>query len=430
MRIMDLRVENIGKIKLFELKPEGESVVIGGRNGQGKSTVLMAIEMLLEGKGAFPDVPVREGADSGFIAATLEGGFIVERKVAPDGKTTLVVKNTDGAKYSSPQSLLDSFRGHNFLDPLKFCALSPKQQMEQLRELVGLDFTELDAERQRIYAERTDVNRGINTLKATLEQYSIPEGIVGDLSQLVKVSEVLEELDQAEKHNQQQSSLRHTISELERGIDEQKHEIDELRERLEKAEEMLEQGTQLLEAKKQALAEFIPVDELNIRQRLLDAEQTNNFIRTKNQYDQEVKSLESLEITSAELTKAIEDIDLKKNTLLANINFPVEGLSFDSEKVMLNGLPFTQASQAEKLRVSTAMAFALQPKLKVVLVRDASLLDSQNLKLVCDIASIYGGHVWLERVGEGEECTLILEDGEIIARKPQGAAFQGVEATL
>jgi hypothetical protein len=81
--------------------------------------------------------------------------------------------------------------------------------------------------------------------------------------------------------------------------------------------------------------------------------------------------------------------------------------------VTLNGLPLEQASSAEQLRASVAIGLAMHPKLKVLLVRDGSLLDEQSLAMVAKMAEQAGGQVWLERVSKGAECSLVIEDGMV-----------------
>ena len=108
-------------------------------------------------------------------------------------------------------------------------------------------------------------------------------------------------------------------------------------------------------------------------------------------------------------------IDEAKQDLLSKAKFPIEGLSFDESGVYYNETPFSQCSSAERLRVSTAMGMAALNKdpngLKIILIRDGSLLDADNLKMISDMAEKNGYQVWIERVGEGQECTVIIEDG-------------------
>jgi hypothetical protein len=83
--------------------------------------------------------------------------------------------------------------------------------------------------------------------------------------------------------------------------------------------------------------------------------------------------------------------------------------------VLLNGIPFKQASGAEQLRASLAMAIALNPKLRVIRIADGSLLDSDNLALVEAAARENDFQVWIEMVGDGDGRGIVIEDGEVRA---------------
>ena len=82
-------------------------------------------------------------------------------------------------------------------------------------------------------------------------------------------------------------------------------------------------------------------------------------------------------------------------------------------QVTLDGLPFNQASSAQQLRCSVAMGLAFNPKLRVMVIEDGSLLDEDSLAILSEMADEADAQVWIERVSEGEECTVIIEDGII-----------------
>ena len=102
---------------------------------------------------------------------------------------------------------------------------------------------------------------------------------------------------------------------------------------------------------------------------------------------------------------------------MAAAAFPVVGLGFNDNGVTFNGVPFSQASSAEQLRVSVAMGLALNPTLRVVLIRDGSLLDDDSLAMVATMAAEKDSQVWIERVGHGEETSVVIEDGAVMAQK-------------
>jgi hypothetical protein len=117
-----------------------------------------------------------------------------------------------------------------------------------------------------------------------------------------------------------------------------------------------------------------------------------------------------------QLTATIEGADATKAERLAAAKFPVEGLGIsDAGGVTWNGLPFEQASTAVRTRVSVAIGFALNPKLKILLVRNGNDLDAKNLQLLADLAKEAGGQVWVERIAGGIDGiqTVVIEDGAV-----------------
>jgi hypothetical protein len=121
---------------------------------------------------------------------------------------------------------------------------------------------------------------------------------------------------------------------------------------------------------------------------------------------------------SEKLTEDIKKIDKQKSELLASAKYPVPGLAILPEGgISLNGFPLEQASAAESLKAGVAICVAMNPDFPVALIRDASLLDDDTLAMVEQFAVEHGCQVWMERVGHGDECQVIIEDGEIITNK-------------
>ncbi|MCM0751578.1 hypothetical protein DEA98_10250 [Brucella pseudogrignonensis] len=104
-----------------------------------------------------------------------------------DGDLTisLTVENRDGAKFGSPQELLNRFLGDLTFDPLSFSRMRAQDQVKALRSLVkDYDFDAADKESKELFTERTDVNRSIRDLKARIESIVIPECGVSERSAL------------------------------------------------------------------------------------------------------------------------------------------------------------------------------------------------------------------------------------------------------
>jgi len=131
---------------------------------------------------------------------------------------------------------------------------------------------------------------------------------------------------------------------------------------------------------------------------------------------------------SQELTAELESIKDKKRQMLAEANYPIPGLAVGEDgTVLFDGVPLSQASRAQQIRTSVAIGIAMNPKLKVLLIRDGSLLDEDNLKLVADMATEHDAQIWIERVGDKDESAIIIEDGHIRDADPIAAEEVPVE---
>ena len=426
--IVRLQAENVKRLRAVEITPDGNVVTISGRNEQGKSSVLDAIWMALGGKKAFPRRPVREGQDHATIRLELEGGMVVTRTIKPDGETKLTVTATDGARYGSPQELLDGLvKGLSF-DPLAFSLMKPAVQRELLRELVGLDFTELESKRNGAYEQRTQANREVKRLEGELS--GVPqhpdapaeEISVGAIAEELRLSELHRQtIDGAERESGVFVRTLLAAEEHARGL---QKKLEELRAEISKVEERIEQGTRVViprhreavekaEAALEELRAHAP-DDAAIRARLAGAESINAQVRDNRRRTELAAKRAGASAAAAELTGKIESYDDAKRKAISEAKYPLEGLSVDDHGVLLNGVPFEQGSSAGQLRASVAIGLALNPKLKVLLVRNGSLLDADALALLTQMATESGAQVWLEVVSKGGEIGVVIEDGAVV----------------
>lgn len=421
MKIIELKAENVKRLKVVEIHPDGNMVIIGGKNGQGKSSTLDAIAYAIGGKRLMPGKPVRDGEKKAEISIDL-GDLKVVRTITESGGGSVKVMSRDGLQHASPQKVLDELMGGKLglaFDPLAFVRLDPKQQLETLRGIVGLDFSKLDADRKELFDQRMMVNRAAKDAKALVDQLpgfpNAPEEEVSisDLSDQLKIAHAT-----ARAHDDLMSkerALHSTIESLKGQIEADNAELSRIRNRMKATKAKLDDAEA---AEKQAkLATEIAfkniVDPTEIQERIAGAEETNKQVRANAERAKARAEHKRRETQADALTANIEKIDEEKRAALAGARFPVQGMSFDESGILLDGLPFEQGSQAQQLRASMAIAFALNPKLRVALVRDASLLDEDSLKLVAELAAEQDCQVWLERVGKGDEVSVVIEDGEV-----------------
>ena len=409
MKIVELRAENVKRLRAVEIRPDGALQVIGGRNAQGKSSVLDAIWLALGGGKASKEtrLPIREGEKSASVRLDL-GDIVVTRSWTRNG-TSLKVTNADGAPIKSPQSVLDSLLAGVSFDPLAFIRLSPARQREALLDLVELDvdFDALADQRRAAYEARTDIGRQIRALGASVVDETIPEAEES-------IAAIVEEIEKARKINSDREASERAIASYRGDIRELQETILNLRMEIENAEDQIRVTEAALEDTQAELDELpVACDIAAITERLSGVEERNARIRENNRARQIREEKRRLEKTREEYTAKIEEIDAEKNDALERAIFPIDGLGFDEDGVTYAGIPFSQASSAEQIRIATAMAMAANPRLRVAMIRDGSLLDDETLKGLRQQVTDAGFQLWIERVGDADAGAVIIEDGEV-----------------
>ena len=412
MKIINLQAENVKRLKAVEIKPDGSLVTIGGRNAQGKSSLLDSIEYALGGKPKV-DRPIRDGEKQARVVLETEE-LIVTRTFTEKG-SQLKVENCHGKRFSSPQSMLDKLYGSLTFDPLAFSRKSAKDQAEALRDLVGIDLTPLDKARQEAFEERTMINREIKSIEAQIDAIPATD------AQPVSIADLTAELEKRSEHNRREKEL---AGEMQRKADEVesidkelKHvreQIAALHEQAHKLEARSNSAEKELEAITLERQKFEPMNTEEIREQIAHAEAINRAAAQLEKRNELIEQNKAKCAAADKLTNSIKEIDEEKQATLAEASFPLDGLAFDENGVSMNGIPFEQCSSAEQLRISVAMGLAMNPEFKVMLIRDGSLLDDDSLKTIADMASEADAQIWLEKVSiDGAGCTVVIEDGAI-----------------
>jgi len=408
MKIIQLTAENVKRLRAVEITPDGTVQVITGRNAQGKTSVLDAIWLALGGGAAAKSTvkPIRDGEDHASVRLDL-GDLVVTRTWTGD-KTALTVAAADGAKYNSPQSVLDALIGRLSFDPIEFTQFTPAKQREALLTLVDLPFDPgaLDAERTGVFGSRTEIGRTVRALEGQLA--GLPAVPADTPNAEVTSADIFTELRAA-----QQVQVEYIAAASAAARAQSNREAAE--EAVRSAQIALIDAQAEEVAARQAFKDRpIPPNVEAIEARLRMVDLTNAAVRAKTEWARVVAELKAARMTYDAGTDELARIDLVKADGLAAAQFPIDGLGFDDDGVTYQGLPFSQASSAEQIRVSLAIAIALNPKLRVIRILDGSLLDADNMALIEAMASASDYQVWMERVGDSDENAVIIEDGQAV----------------
>lgn len=428
-RIVGLYAENIKRLTVVEINPDSNVVQITGRNRQGKTSVLDAIWWAIKGTRNIQTSPIRRGQEQAVIKVDLGTLKITRTFNAKDegGFTTnLKVESTEGARISSPQAALDALAGELSFDPLGFTRLPPDEQFDALRKFVpGVDFAALAAADKKDYEARTVANRKAKELRAQADAIILP---AGKLPKRVDVTALEAKLAQASTHNvevertvNQKRQMQDRIASIYQTRDAKRAEAEALRKRAADLEaEADDWNTKGVDAEKALAASEAenpipePIDVSQVQADLQAGRQSNAVLERAATKTRLTSEAQEHETESAALTKAMDAREAGKQAAIAKAKMPVEGLGFGDGVILLNGQPFDQGSDAEQLEASMAIAAHMNPTLRVIRVRDGSLLDDLAMKRLDEFAEKNDLQVWIEVVSDGTGSVgFILEDGHL-----------------
>jgi len=412
MNIISLSIDNIRKITALYMEPTGSAVIVGGKNGAGKSTTLDSIMFALGGQKAVTGNPIQDGEDEGKVTLDLGKYKIIrtfKRKEGGGCTSSLKVENEDGATFTGAQKFLDEICGPISFDPLAYIDLAPKKQLEILQELVGLNFEESDALRLATFEKRTQVNREVKNLTARISKMVTHDAPDKEVS----VTALMEELKIAESNNTDKEAAANALEACKQSEVECAERISELTEELEQEKHRIKMlsGKYLKAETAYNSMEEIPTDSIKIK--INESGEVNRKVRENLERAEAVKEVRHQTKVADTLTTEIHQIDADKDAKIKAARLPVEGLSFGECGVIYKGMPLEDICSGDQTRISTAMGLAMNPTLKVMLIRGGSLLDSDNLKMIDEMAKEADAQIWIERVGAGEEVEFLLEEGEL-----------------
>lgn len=418
MKVIRLQAENVKRLRCIDISPKGNVVHITGDNAQGKSSVLDSLYYAIAGKKAAPSQPVRHGEETATIKVDL-GELKITRKFTAAGSTSLIVEAADGSRFASPQSVLDQLTANLSFDPLAFTRMPAKEQLDTLKKLVRLDIDldALDRANAEDYEARAAVNREAKQLEGQLSV--MPEIDRKFLASsplpltLIDESKLLKEFQDAANANVVAEREINARKSRRAGIDQTLRRVAELR----------AQADQLEHEANEAAKEFAalppppPTIDLNrLKLEIDNAKALNLVIRKHQEREAVVQKLGEVVGESDRLTQAMAARAKEKAEAIARAEMPIKGLAFGEGEVVFNGVPFSQASSAEQLCVSTVIAMALNPRLRVIRLQDGSLLDERSMALIEKLAEKGSYQIWCECLSSSDPCQIHLVDGEVVSQ--------------
>ena len=157
-----------------------------------------------------------------------------------------------------------------------------------------------------------------------------------------------------------------------------------------------------------------PPDVNAIRARMRDAEATAEKAAANRAKREALAKAEELRKRHAQLEADIDGLRSARARLLDEATLPLPGVSVDGGELTYQGKRWDCMSGSEQLRVATAISSQINPECGFVLIDKLEQMDPDTLQEFGVWAESLGLQIIATRVGAGDGCSIIIEDGEAI----------------
>lgn len=402
MKINKLEIENVKRIKAVVIEPTKNGLtIVGGKNNQGKTSVLDSIAYALGGEKYRPSELQRNGSViPPVIHMVMSNGLIVERK----GKNS-ALKVTDPEGNKGGQQLLNEFVEQLAIDLPKFMEASGKEKAQTLLKIIGVGdrLSELEKEELELYNERQAIGRiADQKAKFAKEQPYYPD-VPADL---VSPSELIKKQQDILARNGENQRKRENKERYDRELAMAQIAFDEAKKRLKEAEE---NAVMARKAAEDLLDEATTELEISIA----NIEEINRKVRANLDKEKAMEDANEYRRQYDALTVKINDARKGKAELLKAADLPLPELSVQDGELVYKGHKWDNMSGSDQLKVSTAIVRKLNPKCGFVLLDKLEQMDLDTLKEFGSWLEQEGLQAIATRVSTGDECSIIIEDGYV-----------------
>lgn len=410
MKINKLEIENVKRVKAVKIEPTANGLtIIGGKNNQGKTSVLDAIAWALGGDRYRPSQAQREGSViPPNLHIVMNNGLIVERR----GKNSdLKVTDPNGKK--AGQQLLNEFVEQLALDLPKFMEATSREKAQTLLQIIGVGPRLADLERQEkeLYNERTYIGRTADQK----EKYAKEQPYYPDVPSVpVSASELIrqqQEILAQNGENQRKRERRHQLEQEYQSVTEQIQALLAKQGQLEADLKIARETSEGLTDRSTA----------ELEENISNIEEINRKVRANLDKDKAEEDAKGYREQYKRLTAQIEEIRSQKTDLLKEADLPLPGLGMEDGELVYHGQKWDNMSGSEQLKVSTAIVRRLNPECGFVLLDKLEQMDLDTLHEFGQWLEQEGLQAIATRVSTGGECSLIIEDGYVAGQEHPAA---------
>ena len=407
VKINSLELENVKRVKAFKLTPSQNGLtIIGGENGQGKTSVLDAIAWALGGNKFKPSMAKnKDSVIPPFLHIELNNGLVVERK----GKNSdLRVIDPKGNK--SGQALLDSFIDELALDLPKFMNSNNREKADTLLRIIGVGekLAEIEQEENKIYQERTVTGRMYENKRGYINEMPYYSDAPGEP---ISVSELIEKQQDILARNGENQRKRANSKMIDEKVDSLRKEVENLTQKLEEKRVELAKWEQDSEMAHRSILDLIDESTEEIEENIRHIEEINTKVAYNAKHREAEVEAKKLNDDYNALTAKLNEIRSRKKELLNGADLPLPELSIEDHELTYKGQKWDNMSGSEQLKVAVSIIRKLNPNCGFVLVDKLEQMDLNTLREFGAWLESVGLQAIATRVSTGGECSIVIEDG-------------------
>lgn len=407
IKINSLELENIKRVKAVKLEPTASGLtVVGGKNNQGKTSVLDAIAWALGGAKYKPSQAQREGSlVEPQLHIELSNGIVVER-LGKNGS----LKVTDPSGQKGNQSLLDSFISQFALDLPKFMEADKNTKAKILLQIIGVGdkLSVFDKQESELYNRRTEIGRIADQKKKYADEMVQWDGVPDEIVSAAELIRQQQEILARNGHNQelrnQVKNLEAQKTLLEQRITETTKALNVMQEQMtELANDLVIANTNTKDLQDESTAE--------LEESIANIDSTNAKVRDNLNKQRAQEEADEYKRQYGDLTTQIEDIRKARMELLNGVEMPLQDLSVQDGELIYKGQKWDNMSGSDQLKVATAIVRKTNPKCGFVLLDKLEQMDVDTMNEFGKWLQDNNLQAIATRVSTGDECSIFIEDG-------------------
>lgn len=425
MKINSFEIENVKRVRTVAYEPSPDGLtLIGGKNSQGKTSVLDSIAWALGGNKFAPDSPQRDDSSAPpHIKVVLDNGLVVERK----GKNSdLTVTDPSGKRFG--QKLLDSFVSQLALDLPKFMNANDKEKADVLLKVIGVgdQLQAIDQEHQAMYNKRQafySLMTSKQAYAAELPEYpDAPEQPVSALDLIQQNAEILARNGENQKKRDKVAQLFETKALLTEKYNVKARQYADLARDLEQLAGQLQHIDDDIDIAKKTAEQLIDESTDEIQAKIAHIDEINEHVRANQAKTAAQIEADMMSRQYAQMSAEIDELREKRRALLEGANLPLPNLSVEGGCLTYKGHKWGDMSGSDQLIVAASIIRKLNPQCQFILMDKLEQMDLDTLNSFNTWLKAQGLQVIATRVSTGNECQIIIEDGLIKPEEPVYAA--------